>query len=202
MKQSNKKRTKRIHLVNLLIIPIAAIVLFSRPIYEHDGLIILLETLAFLLIISAALGRIWASAYLSGKKNTELVVNGPYSIVRNPLYFFSFLGFIGAGLLFGSVSVAILLGMIFLVTHLPVILREETRLRVEFGEQFEAYMQQVPRLWPRLGHFSIPQVTSLHTRSFHRAILESSLLLGLLALSELFETINKHPDWPVFFVLP
>ena len=39
-----------------------------------------------------AFGRIWCSLYIAGYKNNVLVIEGPYSMCRNPLYFFSFIG--------------------------------------------------------------------------------------------------------------
>jgi len=37
----------------------------------------------------AVTGRAWSLMYISGKKNASLVTVGPYSLCRNPLYFFS-----------------------------------------------------------------------------------------------------------------
>jgi protein-S-isoprenylcysteine O-methyltransferase Ste14 len=37
--------------------------------------------------------RLWCSLYISGYKNSQLITSGPYSLCRNPLYFFSFVGF-------------------------------------------------------------------------------------------------------------
>lgn len=45
------------------------------------------------LCVGAAMaGRIWCAQYIAGYKNDVLVREGPYSVCRNPLYFFSFLG--------------------------------------------------------------------------------------------------------------
>ena len=41
--------------------------------------------------------------YVGGRKNAELVTTGPYSMMRNPLYFFSLLGVAGVGAQTGSV---------------------------------------------------------------------------------------------------
>ena len=45
------------------------------------------------LCVGAAMaGRMWCAQYIAGYKNDVLVREGPYSVCRNPLYFFSFLG--------------------------------------------------------------------------------------------------------------
>ena len=46
----------------------------------------------------AIVGRLWCAQYIAGYKDNTLVREGPYSMCRNPLYFFSFLGTIGVGL--------------------------------------------------------------------------------------------------------
>ncbi len=59
------------------------------------------------------------AAFLSAKKSSVLVCVGPYAMTRNPLYFFSFLSWVGAGLAFGAFTLA--LAVVFLLTHLRTI---------------------------------------------------------------------------------
>ena len=54
-----------------------------------------LKILGYALIIGAALGRIWCNIYITGRKDKELCTDGPYSLCRNPLYLFSFIGVVG-----------------------------------------------------------------------------------------------------------
>lgn len=59
----------------------------------------LLETISLLLIVIATVGRsTWSSLYISGDKEHRAVCEGPYAILRNPLYMFSFVGVFGLGL--------------------------------------------------------------------------------------------------------
>jgi protein-S-isoprenylcysteine O-methyltransferase Ste14 len=46
------------------------------------------------------------------RKIEELVTVGPYSVMRNPLYFFFILGGIGVGAQSGSVVVALICGVL------------------------------------------------------------------------------------------
>jgi len=51
-----------------------------------------------LLVAVGVFGRVFCSMFIGGRKNDQLIVSGPYSVVRNPLYVFSFIIFIGIGL--------------------------------------------------------------------------------------------------------
>lgn len=115
------------------------------------------ELFGFFLLIIAALGRIWCSLYISGRKNTTLCKDGPYSLCRNPLYFFSFIGVIGFFLSIQNMLLGIFAALIFLVYYRGVITSEERRLRHLFHNEYEEYLKHVPRFWPSImiakGHF-------------------------------------------------
>ena len=68
-----------------------ALISVTKSRWEQDG--DLMTSLFFfsglLLIGMASLGRLWCSLYIAGYKTTRLVTAGPYSLSRNPLYFFS-----------------------------------------------------------------------------------------------------------------
>ncbi|MGA1401165.1 MAG: methyltransferase family protein, partial [Phycisphaerales bacterium] len=108
-----------------------------------------LAVAGFSLLIVAMAGRIWCGSHIAGRKTIELVTDGPYSICRNPLYFFSLLAFVGAGLSFESLSLAAIFGAVFFLTHWRTIHNEERVLRERFGAGFDAYAARVPRLIPR-----------------------------------------------------
>jgi len=48
-----------------------------------------IDIIGFTLIVLSGVGRIWSSAYIAGLKSKRVISYGPYSIMRNPLYFFS-----------------------------------------------------------------------------------------------------------------
>ena len=84
-------------LISLLFgLAIGCALLFGESRWEMSPLIE--ESLMLLACFMAgigAFGRIWCSLYIAGYKNNVLVIEGPYSMCRNPLYFFSFIGGIG-----------------------------------------------------------------------------------------------------------
>ena len=79
----------------------------------------------------------------------RLVIQGPYRLVRNPMYIGAGLALAGAALFYESLSLVAYTGIFFLVAHLFVILYEEPALRRTFGQEYEAYRRQVRRWWPR-----------------------------------------------------
>ncbi len=57
-----------------------------------------MSILGFVLVVFGSFGRIWASLYIEGNKTKNLITAGPFSMVRNPLYFFSLIMLIGFSL--------------------------------------------------------------------------------------------------------
>jgi protein-S-isoprenylcysteine O-methyltransferase Ste14 len=65
------------------------------------------------LILAGLGGRAWSTMYIGGRKNSQLVQDGPYSMCRNPLYFFSFIGGLGASIVLENLVVIILYLAVF-----------------------------------------------------------------------------------------
>jgi protein-S-isoprenylcysteine O-methyltransferase Ste14 len=169
-------------------VPAIAFALVSQHVYVENGFWdTTWEVLSFLLLLVAAFGRVWCAAYISGRKNSELVVDGPYSLSRNPLYFFSFLGFIGAGLAFEKLTVSLLFAVVFLCTHWPAILAEEFKLRNKFGGEYDDYARSVPRFWPRIGPMKLHDSIKLSPKIFNRAVLHCSFIMLVYILAHLIE---------------
>ena len=81
----------------------------------------------------------------------RLVVRGPYTVVRNPIYIGAGLALVGASLFYGSLALLGYTAVFFLVSHLFVILYEEPTLRRTFGTEYEEYCREVGRWLPRTG---------------------------------------------------
>jgi protein-S-isoprenylcysteine O-methyltransferase Ste14 len=80
----------------------------------------------------------------------ELITEGPYSLVRNPIYLGMFGMLISTGLAVGRWSVVIGCAIVFLVGTEIRIRTEEKLLREAFGQKFEDYARKVPAFFPRL----------------------------------------------------
>jgi isoprenylcysteine carboxyl methyltransferase (ICMT) family protein YpbQ len=92
----------------------------------HSPTSMALESVGLAMLLFGAFGRVWCAVHIAGRKNKDLVAVGPFSTMRNPLYFFSMFAFTGAGLCFDSISLGALFLGVFLLTHWPTILSEET----------------------------------------------------------------------------
>ena len=83
------------------------------------------------------------------KKRTEVTRAGIYGLTRNPLYIGSFL--IGAGACIMSrdpiFSAVFVVG--FFILYSRVIKREERFLLSRYGADYERYLAEVPRIFPR-----------------------------------------------------
>ncbi len=144
-----------------------------------------------ILIGIATVGRLWCSLYISGYKDNELITVGPYSVSRNPLYFFSFLGFAGVGLATETITLAIVLPVFFAAVYPFVIRREERDLRTRFGASFDAYYARVPRFFPNPAAYVEPPTWVVDTRRFRRTMLDVVWFVWLAALLELVEAIHE-----------
>jgi protein-S-isoprenylcysteine O-methyltransferase Ste14 len=80
----------------------------------------------------------------------HLVVTGFYRRVRNPMYVALLAIILGQALLFADRNLLWYGGVIWLAFHLFVVGYEEPALRRSFGEQYEAFRDNVPRWIPRL----------------------------------------------------
>jgi protein-S-isoprenylcysteine O-methyltransferase Ste14 len=139
----------------------------------------------------ATVGRLWCSLYISGHKDSELVTVGPYSVTRNPLYFFSFLGFAGVGLSTETVTLAVAMTGFFAIVYPIIIRREERFLRVKFGAAFADYCARVPRFVPRFSRYVEPPTWVVDTRLFRRTMLDVVWFVWLVALVEFVEAIHE-----------
>lgn len=152
----------------------------------------LLFLTGLVLVGIATVGRLWCSVYISGYKNSELITAGPYSISRNPLYFFSFLGFIGIGFSTETFSFPLGLTAIFAIGYPLIITREEDYLRAKFGEAFTAYAAHTPRFFPNLKLLKEPETWTVNPRLFRRTMGDVLWFVWLVGIVELVEALHEY----------
>ena len=80
----------------------------------------------------------------------QLVIRGPYRVVRNPMYIGAATILAGIAIFYESLAVVIYAVGFLLVFHLFVVFYEEPTLRRKFGPDYIAYSHRVGRWWPAL----------------------------------------------------
>jgi protein-S-isoprenylcysteine O-methyltransferase Ste14 len=74
-----------------------------------------------------------------------LLMRGPYSLTRNPMYVAELGLWLGWAILYGSVLVFIGFAVLCVIVNFVVLPREERALEARFGEAYFQYKRAVPR---------------------------------------------------------
>lgn len=149
--------------------------------------------------VVGALGRAWASLFISGKKDQKLIQVGPYANCRNPLYFYSFIGSLGVGLGSETLTIPAVIIIMFVIYYKLVIKDEEKRLEELFGEEYRSYKASTPCFFPKLRSVSskIDDHYDVNPRIFHRRLFDCAwfvIFIGILELSEAMNELNWLPS--------
>jgi protein-S-isoprenylcysteine O-methyltransferase Ste14 len=94
------------------------------------------------------LGRNWSSS-ISIKQGHELIITGPYAVVRHPIYTGILAGLLGTAIALSQVRGFIVFVLIFIVLWLKLRM-EEQWMRSQFGETYASYAHQTAALVPYL----------------------------------------------------
>jgi protein-S-isoprenylcysteine O-methyltransferase Ste14 len=182
---------------------VAPPLLLSQSMWAEGGFVHeSLEWVGYFALILCVLGRAWCAAYIGGRKNQAVVVDGPYSIVRNPLYVFSFFGVLGVGLSTGTVTVPALLAMVFAIYYAQVVRREERFLVENLGIDYVDYLQRVPRWLPKFKLWFERDEIVVRPRYVLLTIRDSAWFFIALPILELVDVLHQLGWIPVYFWLP
>lgn len=150
---------------------LALLVFTNRPLLAPEPAA-LANWAGFVLLLVCAFGRLWSLQYLAGFKSRRVVSDGPYSLVRNPLYLFSFAGAMGLALAANHTLFALALVLAYLAYYPFVVISEERGLRQRLGSEYEDYCRRVPRFLPRLTGYHEPASYEINAARFSRNYLE------------------------------
>ncbi len=162
----------------------------------------LLQAVGFALVVAAVLGRLWASAFIAGRKDEQLVREGPYAACRHPLYLYSVVAALGLGLSSRSLLLAALLPVAVAVIVLRAARQEERLMEQRHGAAWRDYRGAVPAFWPRRGRPPLPAATVMSPAIYRKAFLDAASFLGLWLLVVLADALRESGAWPALFRLP
>ena len=161
-----------------------------------------IEIIGVLLIVICVVGRTWCSLYIGNRKNKEVVQDGPYSMVRNPLYMFSIIGAIGVGAQTGGITASLVCGFLTWVVFSRMALIEEDHMIMRFGSQYFYYMMRVPRLWPKLSLYHSRKSLEVFPGRILTTFLDASIFFVAVPLMELFDYLHGVGVLPTMIWLP
>lgn len=191
----------RIRILQLAALLLAAPLITMHPALARDGNEAI-EVVSLALVLICVAGRMWSILYIGKKKNRELVTAGPYSMTRNPLYFFSLLGAVGIGLFIGSLVLTLILGLAAYFVLVSTAGKEAKHLEALFGAKYRDYARETPLFWPNPSLYRENDVVSFSPAALKRTFLDGLLFLAALPAIEAMEYLKDIGYLPVLFRLP
>ena len=194
---------KRVMVSRIFAVLVILLVIFTASSFKDGSLAdILFESIGLFLLSVCAAGRLWALLYISGHKTHEVIADGPYSIVRHPLYLFSFIGAIGIGLASENLLVLATLVIFYLAYYPLTILSEERTLTEKFGQGYIDYAKRTPRILPKLSLYKSPSQVVISADMFFKNIVIGMWFIWIYILLHLIETLQQNGNIPVLFRVP
>ncbi len=191
----------RILISRLYITLLALVFLFIHSSWETrvPWLATLLFVLGIILAGSGCIGRVWCSLHIAGRKQQQLVTDGPYSLLRNPLYFFSFIGAVGVALTTETFLFPLVVGLAFIIYYPSIVSAEERTLKKIHGEAFLHYAATVPSWFPRFAGWNESSSISVGPAVFRRHLLSALWFVWALGIPVIVDHL-KHSDYlPIWF---
>jgi len=182
----------------VVLVPAAAASLVSGwPLAPVNSWVhLILQGMAWLCFVAGAAFRFWATLFVGGHKEHDLVTTGPYSLCRHPLYLGSLLlGVSGSCFVEGPLllaGVAVVAG-VYLWATIPV---EEAALRARHGSRYDLYVREVPRVLPRAWKTQTPQEVIVDTHSLWLECARASRWVWLPILGPLARYLRVFEWWP------
>jgi protein-S-isoprenylcysteine O-methyltransferase Ste14 len=158
---------------------------------RNEALTFFLFFIGMILVAIASLGRMWCSLYIAGYKDDRLVTDGPYSLCRNPLYFFSMIGLLGIGFATETLTFPLVFIILFALYYPFVIKSEGRRLRKRFGAAFEDYTQRVPSFFPKFSTFSEPEQYVVKPGVYRNHMFSALWFVWLVGALEVIEGLRE-----------
>jgi protein-S-isoprenylcysteine O-methyltransferase Ste14 len=193
----------RIFITRIFAVLIVLLAVFTGHSFSQEGFLdISFEISGLFLLTICSMGRLWALMYISGNKRIELINKGPYSIVRNPLYFFSLIGAIGFGLASENLLILGLVIIFYLVYYPLTIIAEESKLETTFGDSYREYKKITPRFIPKLSLYNSPELYTVKVSTFALHFIDGMGFVWLFMLFHFIEMLQESAYLPILWKVP
>ena len=177
----------RLHALRVLALGLFPAALVVQPALGDVFMGEVLEQTGIALVIAGILGRFWSILYIGGYKDTCVMDQGPYSMCRHPLYFFSTMAVLGFGLMVQSLVFAVFMaGVVFLVLNATAS-REEAYLRHAYGPEYDAYAKRTPRILPNPFLFRTTETIRVNISALRTNFFDALVFVAFIPLAESIE---------------
>jgi protein-S-isoprenylcysteine O-methyltransferase Ste14/membrane-associated phospholipid phosphatase len=179
------------------------LLLFTGHSFSHGGTVDRFFEISGLFLLSlCSLGRLWALRYISGNKKRGFVTEGPYSIVRHPLYLFTLIGAVGIGLASENVLILALIIIFYLFYYPLAIPAEETNLTNKFGNRYLEYMKKPPWFFPKFSPYKETKRFPVKTSAFARNFVYGMWFIWIFIFMHFIEMLQNSGVLPVVLRVP
>ncbi len=190
----------RIRLSQFLAFSLLIAAVFTTSRWEDHAPMVayMLYAIGVALVGIATVGRLWCTLYIGGRKTKQLVVEGPYSITRNPLYFFSLLGAVGVGLATETLLLPLGIAIVFAMYYPWVIRREAIKMAAVHGTAYDEYARTTPMFFPKWSLLREPESYATNPQLFRRHMLPAAWFVWIVGLIEAAEGLRQSgllPCW-------
>jgi len=199
---TTSRSTPRLRLTALLLLGALALVATTERTLATGLAGLLLQLGGLACIACAALGRVWASVFIAGYKDAQLVRGGPYAMLRHPLYALSLLAMLGVGLTTRSATLTAALLVAFAAIYARAAREEDGFLRSVHGDAFDRYAREVNAFRPRWSAYAVPEAIEVRPRVLWKAFLDAGTLLGYWVLLILADAVQRAALTPTWTTLP
>ena len=120
--------------------------------------------IGFLIAVTGEFIRFWGVSWAGSETRTTgsvggtfLIVSGPFAYVRNPLYVGNILLYFGLGIMSFAIFpyLQIVAIIFFFVQYHFIVKEEEGYLASVYGKDYEAYVKNVPRFFPKFIAYKV-----------------------------------------------
>jgi protein-S-isoprenylcysteine O-methyltransferase Ste14 len=160
------------------------------------------QAAGFLLVAAAVLWRLWSTLFIAGRKEAELVREGPYARCRHPLYLGSVVAAAGIGLTTRSLVISTALPLAIGVLAVLAARREDAALAAAHGAAWRDYRDLTPAFLPAWRRPPLPGTVTVPPAIYRKAFLDAASFLLLWLLVLLAETLRAGGAWQALLRLP